>query len=358
DTFADSSWYFARFAGGNTDDRPFDKKEASEWLPVDQYIGGVEHAVLHLLYARFFTRGLRDCGLLDLPSGEPFDGLFTQGMVTHASYKTEDGNWVMPADVSEQDGKLVELGTGKTVIRGAVEKMSKSKKNVVDPTDIIEGYGADVARWFVLSDSPPDRDVEWTEAGAVGAWRFVGKVWDLVSQTEISGIDPLAVLANADGEALALRKAVHKALAKVTDGIDNFRFNTSVAQIYELVNTLKKYKLDDAAKIEGLGILVRIIAPFMPHLAEECWAHLGGTDLVINAPWPQADPAMLVDDEMIMPVQVNGKKRAELNVAKSLAKDELEALALAEPRVQDHIKDLTVRKIIVVPGRIINIVAN
>jgi leucyl-tRNA synthetase len=358
DTFADSSWYFARFAGGSTEDRPFDKKAASDWLPVDQYIGGVEHAVLHLLYARFFTRGLRDCGLLDLPSGEPFDGLFTQGMVTHETYKTGDGKWVMPVDVVEKDGKLIEINSGEAVIRGAIEKMSKSKKNVVDPADIIEGYGADVARWFVLSDSPPKRDVEWTEAGAVGAWRFANKVWATVSESPVNGLGPLSIANDATGAALDLRKTVHKAIAKVTDGIDTFRFNTSVAQIYELVNALKKYTDNDAAKAEGLGVLVRVIAPFMPHLAEECWAHLGGEGMVCNAGWPKADAALLVDDQVLMPVQVNGKKRSELTVSKTIAKDELEKMALVDERVAEHIKDKTVRKIIIVPGRIINIVAN
>ncbi len=362
DTFADSSWYFARFAGGNTDDKPFDNKQASHWLPVDQYIGGVEHAVLHLLYARFFTRGLRDCGLLDLPSGEPFDGLFTQGMVTHASYKTKDGKWVMPADVDEKDGGFFEISSGEELVRGPVEKMSKSKKNVVDPADIIEGYGADVARWFVLSDSPPARDVEWTQSGAVGAWRFVGKVWALVSETNAkdfsADLGPMTQAKDASGAALELRRSVHKAVANVTQGIDQFRFNTSVAQIYELVAALKKYEIFDAAKAEGLGALTRMIAPFMPHLAEECWAHLGGEGFVTDAPWPVADPKLLVEDDVVMPIQINGKKRAEISVPKSMGKDELEQQSLAHPRIKDYVADLTIRKIIIVPGRIINIVAN
>ena len=362
DTFADSSWYFARFAGGSTDDRPFDKEAASKWLPVDQYIGGVEHAVLHLLYARFFTRGLRDCGLLDLPSGEPFDGLFTQGMVTHATYRLEGvtGNdgWVVPADVTAKDGKTIHIETGANIEVGDIVKMSKSKKNVVDPADIIEGYGADVARWFVLSDSPPERDVEWTESGAIGAWRFAAKVWSTVSETPEGKIYAAEDADSADGDALALRKSVHKALHKITEGIDEFRFNTSVAQIYELVNALKKYKTFDAAKSEGLSVLARIIAPFMPHLSEECWAHMGGEGFACDAPWPEADPALLIDNEVTLPVQVNGKRRAELKVAKDMPKDELEKLALAEPLVAEHISGKTVRKIIVVPGRIINIVAN
>ena len=366
DTFGDSSWYFARFAGGfgngQPDDRPFDKEEASSWLPVDQYIGGVEHAVLHLLYARFFTRGLRDCGLLDLPSGEPFKGLFTQGMVTHAVYfdpedKSEKTRYVFPADVTDKDGQLIHIPTGKKIEKGDIIKMSKSKSNVVDPNDIIEGYGADVARWFVLSDSPPERDVEWTESGVIGAWRFSKKVWALVSDIE-SDLGPLHVASDAKDGALELRKFAHKALDKITDGIDAFRFNTSVAQIYELTNALSKYKQTDGAKIEALGILIRTIAPFMPHLAEECWAHLGGADLCYAAPWPKADPALLVDDEITLPIQVNGKRRSELKTAKSASKDEIEAMAMADEAVKRSIDGLTIRKVIIVPGRIINIVAS
>lgn len=356
DTFADSSWYFARFAGGNTDDAPFDKDVASKWLPVDQYIGGVEHAVLHLLYARFFTRGLRDCGLLDLPSGEPFKGLFTQGMVTHAVFTDDAGNYVLPDDVIEKDGALVHIDTGGAITKGDVIKMSKSKKNVVDPNEIIEKYGADVARWFVLSDSPPARDVEWTEAGVLGAWRFVQKIWAQIAACP--KLDPMTITADATGDALELRRAAHKALAAITHGIENFRFNTSVAQIYELSNRLRKYKANDSAKAEALGILIRCIAPFAPHLAEECWAHLGGSGLVAAAQWPVADPAMLTDDSVTLPVQINGKRRAEIRCAADLPKGEVETMALAEPKIAATLEGLTVRKVIVVPGRIVNIVAN
>ena len=360
DTFADSSWYFARFAGGQgngqPDDKPFDKAIASDWLPVDQYVGGVEHAVLHLLYARFFTRGLRDCGLLDLPSGEPFAGLFTQGMVTHAVFTDEDGDYVMPANVIEEGNQLLHIESKKIVTKGDVIKMSKSKKNVVDPDEIIEGYGADVARWFVLSDSPPERDVEWTESGVIGAWRFSKKVWSLISDTE--KMDPMSVASDAKGDALALRRFAHKALEKITAGIESFRFNTSVAQIYELTNALKKYKGNDAAKAEALGILIRTIAPFMPHLSEECWSHLGGAGLCYHAPWPGVDPAMLVEDEVTLPIQVNGKRRSELTAAKDISKDDAEKLALADEAVQRSLDGLQVRKVIVVPGRIINIVAS
>lgn len=355
DTFGDSSWYFARFAG--PDGQPFDKEAASAWLPVDQYVGGVEHAVLHLLYSRFFTRGLRDCGLLDLPDGEPFAGLFTQGMVTHATFATEDG-WVLPADVTEKDGALIHMPTGKAVTRGDVIKMSKSKKNTVDPNDIIETYGADVARWFVLSDSPPERDVEWSEDGVRGAWNFQKKVWRIVQLTDAEDLTPMSVATDASGGALELRRAAHKALEKITAGIEAFRFNTSVAQIYELTNALSKYKGQDAARMEALGILIRSIAPFMPHLAESCWAKLGGEGLVATAPWPAVDPAMLVEDSVTLPIQVNGKRRAEISVPKDMPKDAVEALAMAEPNIERAIDGLTVRKVIVVPGRIVNIVAS
>ena len=361
DTFADSSWYFARFAGGQgnglPDDVPFDKEAASAWMPVDQYVGGVEHAVLHLLYARFFTRGLRDCGLLDLPSGEPFAGLFTQGMVTHAVFTDEDGNFVVPSDVIEEGNQLLHIETRKIVSKGDVIKMSKSKKNTVDPNEIIEGYGADVARWFVLSDSPPDRDVEWTESGVIGAWRFSGKIWSLMDDVT-DNFDPMTVASDAAGEALTLRKFAHKALEKITAGIEAFRFNTSVAQIYELTNALKKYKAQDAARAEALGILIRCLAPFMPHLSEECWSKMGGKDLCYHAPWPAADPKLLVDDEITMPIQVNGKRRAQINVPADADKEAVEKLAMALPETQRALDGLTVRKVIVVPKRIINIVAS
>ncbi len=361
DTFADSSWYFARFAGGSgngqPDDKPFDKAAASEWLPVDQYIGGVEHAVLHLLYARFFTKGMRDCGLLDLPSGEPFAGLFTQGMVNHAVYTDPDGNYVMPIDVDEKDGELIHMETGAAITKGDIVKMSKSKKNVIDPDDIIQGYGADVARWFVLSDSPPERDFEWTDAGVIGAWRFSKKVWAVIEPLG-EGPSPMSVADDAKGAALDLRKLAHKALEKITQGIEGFRFNTSVAQIYELTNALSKYKSDDAAKREALGILIRVIAPFMPHLAEECWAKLGGEGLVYHAPWPKPDESLLVDDQVTLPIQVNGKRRSELSIPADLAKDEIEKLALADEAVKKFTDGVTVRKVIIVPGRIVNIVAS
>ena len=357
DTFVDSSWYYARFAGFFDDGgAPFDTEAASRWLPVDQYVGGVEHAVLHLLYSRFFARGLRDCGLLDLPSGEPFAGLFTQGMVTHAVYTDEDGDYVVPSEVVERNGGLIRMDTGKAVSRGDVVKMSKSKKNTVDPETIVAAYGADVARWFVLSDSPPERDVEWSEDGVRGAWRFQGKVWSLMDMLPVG--DPLAVPGETSGASLELRRLAHRALAKITEGIESFRFNTSVAQIYELVNALRRSDAGDDAKLEAASILVRSLAPFMPHLAEECWARLGGTDLCATAPWPEVDGSLLVEETVTLPVQVNGKRRDEIAVPADMSQDDIKEMALGTDGAARAVDGLTVRKIIVVPGRIVNIVAN
>jgi leucyl-tRNA synthetase len=357
DTFVDSSWYFARFTNPGAD-APIDLNEARYWLPVDQYIGGVEHAVLHLLYSRFFTRALRDCGLLDLATGEPFAGLFTQGMVTHETYKSVDGKWLSPEEIETRDGAVIEIATGKPASVGGAEKMSKSKKNVVDPLSIISDYGADVARWFVLSDSPPERDVQWTQEGAEGAWRFVQKVWAIAEAA------PKAHDGPADGgDALELRRLAHRVVKNVTAGIEGFRFNTAVAQMYELANALRKAESQSAlglatARREGVRLLAQLCSPFAPHVAEEAWAAIGGDGLVANARWPVADPALLVSDTMLLPVQVNGKKRAEITLPKAAPQGEIEAAALADEQVKPHLAGLTVRKIIVVPGRIVNIVAS
>jgi leucyl-tRNA synthetase len=357
DTFVDSSWYFARFANPNAKE-PIDKAEAAYWLPVDQYIGGVEHAVLHLLYSRFFCRALRDCGMLDLASGEPFAGLFTQGMVTHETYKSASGQWLLPEEIDKSDGKLIEISTGKPVTIGGVEKMSKSKKNVVDPVQIINDYGADVARWFVLSDSPPERDVEWTQAGVEGAWRFVQKVWAITEAAPSADDGPVT-----SGDALELRRMMHKVIRNVTQGIEQFRFNTAVAQMYELANALRKAETQTGpgmatARREAIRILAQLSAPFAPHLAEECWATMGGKGMVAIAKWPEADPAMLVSDTMLMPVQVNGKKRGELTLPRDASTEDVEAAARADDNVKSFLAGLTVRKVIVVPGRIVNIVAS
>ncbi|MBB5517671.1 leucine--tRNA ligase [Amphiplicatus metriothermophilus] len=441
DTFVDSAWYFARFAAAR-EDAPVDKAKADYWLPVDQYIGGVEHAILHLLYARWFTRAMKETGHLSKVE-EPFARLFTQGMVTHAAYKDLHGQWVAQEDVREptpdekarfereivplwKAGRYVDFpglfqlpaeneelrATLKTkfgvdgfigaasgpfhaepenwlctevnrvigqlpsgVIPVAVfpnEKMSKSKKNVVSPESIAETYGADAARWFMLSDSPPERDVEWTDAGVAGAWRLVNRIWDIV--------EPAAGALKAHDfskppqtdDSIELRRLTHRAIAGVTEDIEHFRFNKAIARIYEFLNGLKKAppakRADGApangpraeayAQAEALSVLARLIAPFTPHLAEECWAHLGGEGFVCDAPWPEADPALLAQETVALGVQVNGKRRAEIVVPADADRQAVEAAALADEAVRRHVEGKTVRKIVVVPGRVVNIVAN
>jgi len=366
DTFVDSSWYFLRFADPQNVNAPFDNKLAAYWMPVDQYVGGVEHAVLHLLYARFFCRALRDCGMLEgLPSGEPFASLFTQGMVVHETYRSASGQWLLPEETEVRDGQRLELSTGKPVEIGAVEKMSKSKKNVVDLDAFVTDFGADVARWFVLSDSPPERDVEWTAAGVKGAWGFVQRVWLLVdTHVEQFGARDFGAgpPAGADaGEAFALRQLTHRTVQHVTDDIEGFRFNVAVAKCYELVNAIARLKGEDDGAVfargEALRILTQLISPFMPHLAEECWERLGFEPFVATASWPVADPKLAARTTVTLPIQVNGKKRAEIEAAKGAAEADVREQALAHPAVAQFIAGQTVRKVIVVPDRIVNIVA-
>jgi len=361
DTFVCSSWYFLRFTSPWDEDQPFDAKHAEHWMPVDQYVGGIEHAILHLLYARFFTRALNDAGLMNMATGEPFAGLFTQGMVTHETYQSGDGSWLSPEDVTQKDGVSVELKTGKPVTVGAIEKMSKSKKNVVDLDAFINDFGADAARWFVLSDSPPERDVEYTDSGVDGVWRFIQRLWTTFDSIPDNDHDPLDVPLGVSGDALVVRKAAHKTAKSVTEAIEDFRFNSAVAQIHDLVNVLRKADSPGtdmvAARIEGLGILARLIAPFIPHLAEECWSRIGGKGLVIDADWPEADPEMLVENTITLPVQINGKRRGEINIAKDSDEDTVKSLALAEEGVARSLEGLTIRKVIIVPNRIVNIVA-
>ena len=343
DTFVDSSWYFIRFASQPID-RPFDKAEADKWLPVDQYIGGVEHAILHLLYARFWTRALKRIGKLDID--EPFRGLFTQGMVTHETYKTADGRWLAPDEVEIRgDGTIVERSTGKPAELGRVEKMSKSKKNVIDSDTIVDRYGADAARWFLLSDSPPERDLEWSEAGIEGAARFVQRVWKLASAP-----------ASAEGSDEALERKVHRIVAGVGEAIEGLQFNKAVAQLYELTSAIEKAK-PSATRTEAVRTLVKLVAPMAPHLAEESWEALGGEGLAANAEWPSFDPALLVEDQVTLAVQVNGKLRDTLNAPRGLDRAAAEALALASDKVQRQLACATPSKVIVVPDRLVNIVA-
>jgi len=363
DTFVDSSWYFARFTDSGAE-TPTDPEVANAWLPVDQYIGGIEHAILHLLYSRFFARAMCETGHLGVK--EPFKGLFTQGMVTHETYKGPDGAWLSPAEVRiEGDGdqrQAVRIDGGEAVVIGSIEKMSKSKKNTVDPTDIIETYGADTARWFMLSDSPPERDVQWTEAGVQGAWRFMQRVWRLVK--EITEDIPARVRPAEVGEAAtALRRTTHKTCAAVSADIEALAFNRAVARLYELVNTLSKACQGDTsgddmrfAIREAAVYLVQMMAPMAPHLAEECWSMFGHAELLATTPWPDVEDELLIEDTVVLPVQVNGKKRAEVTVAREASKDEVEAATLALDAVRRALDGKPARKIIVVPQRIVNVV--
>jgi leucyl-tRNA synthetase len=361
DTFVESSWYFARFCSPRAA-VAFERAAVDRWLPVDQYIGGIEHAILHLLYSRFFMRALKQCGYLDLE--EPFTGLFTQGMVCHETYRDVEGSWLSPEEVRKEDGRLVD-DAGRPVAIGRSEKMSKSKKNVIDPAGIIEGYGADTARWFMLSDTPPERDIEWTAAGVDGAYRFLQRVWRLVNEAAEKGEGGLTP-AEMGSEATELRRAAHRSAASVTAAIDKLRFNVAIAHIYELANALSaalnaagenpgpdlRFALREAAEM-----LTRIAAPMVPHLAEECWLALGNQGLVAEQPWPAPDPALLADDTVVIAVQVNGKRRDELRIARDAAKEDIEAAALKLDNVVRAIGGRRIKKVVVVPQRIVNVVA-
>jgi len=366
DTFVDSSWYFARFTAPNADD-PTVPAIANRWLPVDQYIGGVEHAILHLLYSRFFARAMHKTGHMGID--EPFRGLFTQGMVTHETYKSQAGEWLAPNDVvvettdAARRAKLLE--TGEPVEIGSIEKMSKSKRNVVDPDEIVATYGADTARWFMLSDSPPERDVQWTEAGVEGASRFLQRIWKLVAEfitlRDASG----APGGNGDAGVAELRKAAHRASKNVGEEIEGLRFNRAVAQIYELANALSKFQQDFGATIsatqlaalgEGVGRLVQLVAPMMPHLAETCWAALGEAGLVADASWPAVDPSLLVENSVTLAVQVNGKLRSTLELPVGSPRSTIEQLVLSLEPVARMLEGRPPKKLIIVPDRIVNVV--
>ena len=354
DTFVDSSWYFARFTDP-TSPTPINSAAADRWLPVDQYIGGVEHAVLHLLYARFITRALSDAGLMNVK--EPFAGLFTQGMVVHETYRRADGQWVEPTDVdlTNEAGKRSarQLSTGEALTIGDIEKMSKSKKNVVAPQEILSTYGVDAGRLFVLSDSPPERDVQWTPGGVEGASRFVQRVW-----TEFDGHD--ATVQGDAAQDAALIRETHKTIKAVSEGVEGFRFNSAIAKLYAFVATIRNHdKASGPARHQALSAMARLIAPFTPHLAEECWTRLGEDGMVLDAPWPVYDAALAADDAVTLPVQIGGKRRGEVVLPRGSDNATVEAAALANPTVQAYLaaNNLSVRKVIVVPDRIVNLVA-
>src|SRR6267154_1345986 len=367
DTFVDSSWYFARFTDPWNEKAPTTQAVADRMMPVDQYIGGVEHAILHLLYSRFFTRAMKATGHIGMD--EPFAGMFTQGMVVHETYQKADGSYVTPAEVRIETGangrRATLLTTGEDIHVGAIEKMSKSKRNTVDPDDIIATYGADVARWFMLSDSPPDRDVIWSDERVQGASRFVQRLWRLVNESsEMAKTAPAARPASFGADALVLRKAAHGALDKVSTGIEKLHFNVCLAYIREFSNALGEVLARPGqpspdlvwAVHEAAVILVQLFAPMMPHLAEQCWGVLGQPGLVSEANWPQIERDLLVEDTVTLVVQVNGKKRGEVTVARNAQNPEIEAAVLALDAVKQALGGNAVRKVIVVPMRIVNVV--
>jgi len=367
DTFVDSSWYFARFTDPWNENAPTTPDVVNRMMPVDQYIGGVEHAILHLLYSRFFIRAMKATGHIGMK--EPFAGMFTQGMVVHETYQKADGAYVTPAEVKIETGpngkRATLLTSGEDVAIGAIEKMSKSKKNTVDPDDIIATYGADVARWFMLSDSPPDRDVIWSDERVQGASRFVQRLWRLVNESaEIAKSAPSARPAAFGSDALALRKAAHGALDKVSTGIEKLHFNVCLAHIREFANALAEILGREGtpspdlawAVREAAVILVQLFSPMMPHLAEECWQVLGQQGLVSEANWPQIERDLLVEDTVTLVVQVNGKKRGEVTVASQAQNPEIEAAVLALDTVKQALDGKAVRKVIIVPKRIVNVV--
>jgi leucyl-tRNA synthetase len=369
DTFVDSSWYFVRFTDPWIASAPTDPEVANRWMPVDQYIGGIEHAILHLLYSRFFTRAMRATGHIAMD--EPFAGLFTQGMVVHETYQDANGEWVTPAEVKIEgagdERRAMLIATGEPVTIGAIEKMSKSKRNTVDPDDIIGSYGADTARWFMLSDSPPERDVIWTEEGVQGASRLVQRLWRLVREAgEVAAVADLPRPPVFGEPALALRKAAHRALAQVSEDIERLRFNVGVAHIYEFANafqaSLASLETEPTADYrwavrEAVDILVRLFHPMMPHLAEECWAALGRKTLVASETWPELERDLLIENTIALPVQINGKKRAEVTIARDATNAEIERAVLALDEVKRALGGKAPKKVIVVPQRIVNVVA-
>jgi leucyl-tRNA synthetase len=365
DTFFESSWYFARYCSPHAD-VPFERGAVDYWMPVDQYVGGIEHAVLHLLYSRFFTRALKHCGYIGLD--EPFDGLLTQGMVCHETYRDDAGKWLFPDEVRrDAAGAAVKTADGSPATVGRSEKMSKSKKNVVDPQQIIESYGADTVRLFIVSDSPPERDLEWTDAGIDGAWRYLGRLWRLVEDAlpglpaPGTAVPEVVAAEGASGPAFETRRIIHKTIRAATDDIERLHFNRMVARLRELTNALTDLSGDDPAtcwvRREGLETLVRLAAPTIPHIAEELWTRLGHRDMLVTMPWPVADARLVADATVTVAVQVNGKLRGTIELARDADKAAAEKAALALPGVQSAMAGQPPRKVIVVPNRIVNVVA-
>ena len=360
DTFVDSAWYFLRFCSAENNNEAFNENDINYWMPVDQYVGGVEHAILHLLYSRFFTRALNKTEQIKFK--EPFSGLFTQGMVCHETYKSKSGEWIYPNDLYEKDKKYFLKASDEEIIRGPIESMSKSKKNVVDPENIIDEYGADTARLFMLSDSPPERDINWSLSGINGAWKFTQKFWRTVSNCEnIFNVNIQNKPDQFDQISISFRKNIHKYLKLITNSIENFQMNVAVAKIHEMNNELTSFIPDNEsqkwAKKEALNILLRIAEPMMPHLAEECWKQIGNSKSIIEVPWPLYDEALIIEDEALIIIQINGKKKAEIHVATNMEEKHVYTAALNLKNIQNIItSETTIKKKIFIPNKILNIV--
>jgi leucyl-tRNA synthetase len=358
DTFFESSWYFARYTDPNNTKIGFAPEKAAYWLPVDQYIGGVEHAVLHLLYSRFFTRALSECGYMDTP--EPFAGLYTQGMINHMTFKDKDGKWVTPKDVmKDESGNWVMVaGTHEPVTSGRVEKMSKSKKNTIDPQDILDTYGADAARMFILSDSPPDRDLEWTESGLDGAWRFINRLNRLVTDNKETMLKPAT--GKSSDAAQKLQQKTHQTLAKVAEDIEAFHMNKAVARLRELTNMIEAFKPeagDTEIYREAIEYTLRGLNPMIPHITEELWSVLGNPTLLVKTPWPKINSELLVEDSVVVAIQINGKLKTTITLPINTPKAETEKIAMNDARVITALEGKTIRKVVVVPNKIVNVVA-
>ena len=359
DTFVDSSWYFLRYCSATNQNKPFEKNDLDYWMPVDQYVGGVEHAILHLLYSRFFTRALKKSNELDF--SEPFKGLFTQGMVCHETYKLENGEWTFPEEVEKKDNQYFHIKSGKKIIKGPIESMSKSKKNVVDPEEIIKTYGADATRWFMLSDSPPERDINWSLSGIKGAWKFKQKIWSqIVNHKNVLNDFTEKETVDLSQAAVEFRGQIYSFLSDISKNIEQFQMNVAVAKIYEMVNTISKFKLikdeDKYVHTESLKILVRVLEPMMPHLAEECWALMGGKDCLIDVPWPNVREEYIIKDKITLIIQINGKKRGEITLPINSEEKDVLNEALQIPNIESQIKNKKIRKQIFVPNKILNLV--
>jgi len=359
DTFMDSSWYFARYCSPHAT-LPFDKEKAEFWMPVDQYIGGIEHAILHLLYARFFTKALKQCGYWSI--SEPFKNLLTQGMVCHETYRDKAGAWLYPHEVEKKGGQAFKIADGSPVKVGRSEKMSKSKCNVVPTAKIVEDYGADTARLFMLSDSPPERDFEWTEAGIEGSWRYLNKLWRLITShvADLKEVNTTSQPSSFSEKALDLRKLTHRTISHVTQDIEKFHFNRYIARLREFSNAIETYTASDASELwalyEALHTLVILLSPALPHLAEALWAELGHPPFVANQPWPKTDPNLLQEESVTIAIQLNGKMRGTLDISPRLGADEVKSLILDLPSIQTHVQDRPLKKFIYVPGKIANVV--